>query len=608
MIQHSAGSGKSNSIAWLAHRLASLHDEYDIKVFHSVVVVSDRRVLDQQLQSTIYQFEHKRGVVEKIDEDTQQLARALSQGTPIIITTVQKFPFKSQALSTLEERGSGVKIDTKGKCFAVIVDEAHSSQSGENATTLKGMLNKEGIEAALAAQISEEEEDDYLSDEAKSEVLRHAMQRKRQPNLSFFAFTATPKFKTIALFDEPGLSGMSPFHEYTMRQAIEEGFIMDVLQNYTTYKRFFGLAKQIEEDPAVPKREAAKTLTRYQELHPVNIGQVISVIIEHFRLRVMHEIGGRARAMVVTDSRLAAVKYKLAFNRYIKERGYTGIRSLVAFSGTVEHPDDPGSSYTEVSMNYGISESELPKAFEHGDHRVLLVAEKYQTGFDQPLLQTMYVVKKLAGVRAVQTLSRLNRVAPEKSRTFVLDFVNEEDEVYRAFKPYYETTPVGENADPHRLSELQHMLLERAIFTKQDVDTFSEIWYRSKRDHSATDHRKMNAVLDAVVQRFIGCAEEEQEQFHGVLSAYRNLYAILSQILPYHDSQFEQLYTFVRNLLAKLPPPGGQTFVLDDEVALQFFRLQQMAEGSIDLSDGDADSLKGPTDVGIKSRKRRCQA
>ena len=467
LIQHSAGSGKSNSIAWLAHRLASLHDEHDKKVFHSVVVVSDRRVLDQQLQSTIYQFEHKRGVVEKIDEDTQQLARALSQGTPIIITTIQKFPFISQALSTLEERGSGVKIDTKGKCFAVVVDEAHSSQSGETATTLKGMLNKEGIEAAVAAQISEEEEDDYLSDEAKLEVLRHAMQRTRQPNLSFFAFTATPKFKTIALFDEPGLSGAPPFHEYTMRQAIEEGFIMDVLQNYTTYKRFFGLAKQIEEDPAVPKREAAKTLTRYQELHPVNIGQVISVIIEHFRLRVMHEIGGQARAMVVTDSRLAAVKYKLAFDRYIKERGYTGIRSLVAFSGTVEDPDDPGSSYTEVSMNTGLSESELPNAFEQGDCRVLLVAEKYQTGFDQPLLQTMYVVKKLAGVQAVQTLSRLNRVAPGKSRTFVLDFVNEEDEIYRAFKPYYETTPVGENADPHRLSELQHLLLERAIFTEQ---------------------------------------------------------------------------------------------------------------------------------------------
>ena len=555
LIQHSAGSGKSNSIAWLAHRLSSLHDERDEKVFHSVVVVTDRRVLDQQLQATIYQFEHKTGVVEKIDEDTQQLARALSQGTPIVITTIQKFPFISQALSTLEKRGSDVKIDTAGKRFAVIVDEAHSSQSGETATTLRGMLNKVGIEAAIAAQLSDEEDDD-LSDDAKAAVLRDALQRTRQPNLSFFAFTATPKFKTKALFDETGPSGASPFHEYTMRQAIEEGFVMDVLQNYTTYKRFFGLIKQIEDDPDVPRRKAAKVLTRYLELHPVNIEQVVSVIVEHFRLYVLHELGGRAKAMVVTGSRLAAVKYKLAFDRYIKERGYTDIRSLVAFSGAVEDPDDPGSSYTEVAMNDGLAESELPETFGRDDYRVLLVAEKYQTGFDQPLLQTMYVVKRLAGVQAVQTLSRLNRIAPGKSRTFVLDFANEEDDIYKAFKPYYEATPVGENAGPHRLSELQHRLLEWAIFTPADVTKFAEVWYRTKRDHSATDHRLMNAVLDAVVQRFQDREEDEQEEFRGQLTAYRNLYAFLSQIIPYQDTDLERLYAFVRNLVAKLPPPG----------------------------------------------------
>ena len=603
LIQHSAGSGKSNSIAWLAHRLSSLHDERDEKVFHSVVVVTDRRVLDQQLQATIYQFEHKTGVVEKIDEDTQQLARALSQGTPIVITTIQKFPFISQALSTLEKRGSDVKIDTAGKRFAVIVDEAHSSQSGETATTLRGMLNKAGIEAAIAAQLSDEEDDD-LSDDAKAAVLRDALQRTRQPNLSFFAFTATPKFKTKALFDETGPSGASPFHEYTMRQAIEEGFVMDVLQNYTTYKRFFGLIKQIEDDPDVPRRKAAKVLTRYLELHPVNIEQVVSVIVEHFRLYVMHELGGRAKAMVVTGSRLAAVKYKLAFDRYIKERGYTGIRSLVAFSGAVEDPDDPGSSYTEVAMNDGLAESELPETFGRDDYRVLLVAEKYQTGFDQPLLQTMYVVKRLAGVQAVQTLSRLNRIAPGKSRTFVLDFANEEDDIYKAFKPYYEATPVGENAGPHRLSELQHRLLEWAIFTPADVTKFAEVWYRTKRDHSATDHRLMNAVLDAVVQRFQDREEDEQEGFRGQLTAYRNLYAFLSQIIPYQDTDLERLYAFVRNLLAKLPPPGdGQAFVLDDEVALRFFRIQQMFEGSIDLLEGEADPLKGPTNVGTGRAK-----
>ena len=598
LVQHSAGSGKSNSIAWLAHRLASLHDERDEKVFHSVIVVTDRRVLDQQLQSTIYQFEHKTGVVEKIDEDTRQLARALSQGTPIVITTIQKFPFISDALSNLEKKGLGVTIDTAGKRFAVIVDEAHSSQSGETATALKGMLNKEGIEAAIAAQLSDEEDAEPY-DEAEAEALRDAMKRARQPNLSFFAFTATPKFKTKALFDEPGPAGASPFHEYTLRQAIEEGFVMDVLQNYTTYRRFFGLIKQIEDDPDVPRRQAAKALTRYLELHPVNIEQVVSVIVEHFRLYVMHELGGRAKAMVVTGSRLHAVKYKLAFDRYIMERGYSGIRSLVAFSGTVEDPDHPGVSYTEVWMNEGVRESELPETFERDDYRVLLVAEKYQTGFDQPLLQTMYVVKRLAGVQAVQTLSRLNRIAAGKSRTFVLDFANDEDDIYKAFKPYYETTPIGQNADPHRLSELQHRLLEWAIFTPADVTAFAQVWYRAKRQHSASDHRLMNAVLDPVVERFQDCEEERREEFRGQLKAYRSLYAFLSQIIPYQDSDLERLYAFVRNLLAKLPPPGdGQAFILDDEVALQFFRLQQMTEGSIDLSGGEAYPLKGPTDVG----------
>lgn len=601
LVQHSAGSGKSNSIAWLAHRLASLHDAEDQKVFHSVVVVTDRRVLDQQLQNTIYQFEHKTGVVEKIDENTQQLAQALSGGTPIIITTLQKFPFISQALSTLEKKGSGVKISTAGKWFAVIVDEAHSSQSGETASELRGMLNKDGIEAAIAAQLSDEE-DDTLSDEAKAAILRDSLKRARQPNLSFFAFTATPKFKTKALFDEPGPSGSSPFHEYSMRQAIEEGFIMDVLANYTTYKRFFGLIKQVENDPEVPRKKAAKALSRYLELHPVNIEQVVSVIVEHFRLYVMSEMGGRAKAMVVTGSRLAAVKYKLAFDRYIKDNGYGGIRSLVAFSGSVEDPDDPGSAYTEVAMNEGLAESELPETFEREDYRVLLVAEKYQTGFDQPLLQTMYVVKRLAGVQAVQTLSRLNRVAPGKTRTFVLDFANEEDDIYQAFKPYYEATPVGENADPHQLSELQHKLLGWAIFAPDDVNAFAEVWYRSKRDHSASDHRVMNAVLDAVVARFCDREEAEQEEFRGLLTAYRNLYAFLSQIIPYQDSELEKFYAFVRNLLSKLPPPGdGQAFALDDEVALRYFRLQQMTEGSIDLGTGEAYPLKGPTDVGTSS-------
>ena len=340
-------------------------------------------------------------------------------------------------------------------------------------------------------------------------------------------------------------------------------------------------------------------MSRYLELHPVNIDQVVSVIVEHFRLYVMSEMAGRAKAMVVTGSRLAAVKYKLAFDRYIKDHGYSGIRSLVAFSGSVEDPDDPGASYTEVAMNEGLAESELPEAFERDDYRVLLVAEKYQTGFDQPLLQTMYVVKRLSGVQAVQTLSRLNRMAPGKARTFVLDFANEEDDIYQAFKPYYEATSIGENADAHQLSELQHKLLAWAIFAPDDINAFAEVWYKSKRDHSAADHRVMNAVLDAVIARFGEKDEAEQEEFRGQLTVFRNLYAFLSQIIPYQDSELEKLYAFVRNIMAKLPPPSdGQAFTLDNEIALRYFRLQQMTEGSIDLGQGEAYPLKGPTDVG----------
>ena len=603
LIQHSAGSGKSNSIAWLAHRLASLHDDKDEKVFHSVVVITDRRVLDQQLQNTIYQFEHKTGVVEKIDENTQQLARALSNGTPVIISTIQKFPFISQAIKTMEGKGETLALETRNRRFAVIVDEAHSSQSGETVKALKGILNKDGIADAIANQI-DEQEDDSLSEAAKAAIRQEVLQRARQPNLSFFAFTATPKFKTKSVFDEPGPSGASPFHEYTMRQAIEEGFILDVLENYTTYKRFFGLVKQVEADPNVPKKAAAKALGQYLELHPVNVGQIVAVIVEHFRLKVMHELGGRAKAMVVTGSRLSAVKYKQAFDAYIRERGYHGIRALVAFSGTVEDPDAPGTSFTEVGMNDGLSERELPERFGGDDYRVLIVAEKYQTGFDQPLLQTMYVVKKLAGVQAVQTLSRLNRTAPGKKKTFVLDFKNEEADIFKAFKPYYEATPVGENADPHKLNELHNKLLQPAVFTPTDITEFSEVWFKKRREPSGQDHRIMNAVLDRSVERFKNLDEPVQEEFRGQLTAFCNLYSFLSQIMPYFDDGLEQLYAFLRNLAPKLPRPGdGTRFTLDDDVALKFFRLQQVGEGTIDLSDGETDPLKGPTDVGTAREK-----
>ena len=348
----------------------------------------------------------------------------------------------------------------------MIVDEAHSSQSGETAMELRKILNKEGIEAAIAEQLLDLE-DDALSEEAKEEMLREQLKRTKQPNLSFFAFTATPKFKTLVVFDEPGENGRSPFHLYSMRQAIEEGFIMDVLANYTHYKRYYHLIQQVEDDPEVPRRKAAQRPGPLCGPAPAQYcSQKVEVIIEHFRTHTRHKIGGRAKAMVVTGSREHAVRYKLACDKYLHEKGYDDIKTLVAFSGEVKLTELPDEKFTEVGMNGGIKESELPERFDSNEYQLLLVAEKYQTGFDQPLLHTMYVDKRLAGIHAVQTLSRLNRVARGKEDTFILDFVNDPEEIYRAFKPYYETTDIGEEADPQQLNDLAHQLDAWRIYSQ----------------------------------------------------------------------------------------------------------------------------------------------
>lgn len=597
LIWHSAGSGKSNSIAWLAHRLSSLHNDNDEKVFDTVVVITDRTVLDQQLQNTIYQFEHKQGVVQKIDESTQQLAKALSGGVPIIISTVQKFPFIAQALETLEKKGEQVKIDTAGKRYAVIVDEAHSSQSGETAMELRKVLNQEGIQAALAEQMLDMDDED-LSEEAKEGLIKEMLKRPRQKNISYFAFTATPKYKTLLVFDEPGKEGKSPFHLYSMKQAIEESFIMDVLEHYTTYKTYYGLIKSIEDDPEVPKKKAAKALARFMSLHPHNISQKVEVMIEHFRTYTMHKIGGRAKAMVVTSSRLHAVRYKEAFDLYIRENKIKGIKSLVAFSGTVTDPDFPDKSYTEVGMNNGIKEKELPEKFETEEYQVLLVAEKYQTGFDQPLLHTMYVDKRLSGIQAVQTLSRLNRMAAGKEDTFVLDFVNEPSEIYASFKPYYVKTEKGPDSDPHQLYRLQHKIEEYKVYTKEEVTALCDVWYKNVNEPTAGDHKKMNSILDIAVERFKTLPDEQKEEFKSNIVGFRNLYSFLSQVIPYQDSDLEKLYTYLRFLYLKLPKRTTNRYELEGEVALKYYRLQKISEGSIDLSVGEPDPIYGPTDVG----------
>jgi type I restriction enzyme, R subunit len=591
LIEHSAGSGKSNTIGWLAHRLASLHDAKDARVFDSVIVVTDRVVLDQQLQDTIYQFEHKQGVVQKVDESSRQLAEALENAVPVIITTLQKFPFVSrQLLKMAEERGeAGTGLLATRRC-AVIVDEAHSSQSGETATDLKEVLGG----AALAESARRQADEEGLA--GMEELFRKMARRGRQENLSFFAFTATPKHKTLAVFGRDGAA----FHRYTMRQAIEEGFIMDVLRSYTTYASYFRLLRASEDDPNVERKKAARALARFMKLHPHNIAQKTEVMVEHFHAVTRHRIGGRAKAMVVTGSRLEAVRYKQSFDRYIAEKGYP-IKTLVAFSGTVTDDKVAEKTYTEEGMNGGIREKELPERFAT-EFQVLLVAEKYQTGFDQPLLHTMYVDKRLAGIQAVQTLSRLNRIHPLKEDTFVLDFVNDREEIREAFKTYYEGAAMGEEVEPARMYELKAELDASGIYLGEEVERFCAVFFKPKERQSPADHQAMNAALDPAVDRFRALAtedDEEAELWRGKLTAFRNLYSFLSQIIPYQDSDLERLHAFLRHLSPKLPKRRtGPGYQFDDEVRLQYYRLQKISEGSIELRSGTPNPLDGPSETG----------
>lgn len=607
LIQHSAGSGKSNSIAWLAHRLANLHDSQDNKIFHTVIVITDRTILDQQLQDTIYQFDHKAGVVQKIDVNTQQLANALSEGVSIIITTIQKFPFISQAISTLEKKGKTIDINTKDKRFAIIVDEAHSSQTGETATELRKILNQDSIEEevrAIASQLFDDEDEEELTQGSREELAKSVLKRTRQPNLSYFAFTATPKYKTMLVFDEAGENGQPPFHLYTMRQAIEEGYILDVLQNYTCYERYYQLARKSENDPNLPRRQMAKAIARFVELHPHNIAQKVEIIIEHFRTHTRHKIGGKAKGMVVTRSREHAVRYKLAFDNYIQEKGYTDIKSLVAFSGNITL-DDTEKNFNEVSMNNGIKSKEIADKFASEEYQVLLVANKYQTGFDQPLLHTMYVDKRLAGVQAVQTLSRLNRTTTGKEDTFVLDFVNREEDIYQAFKPYYEVTPMGENTDPQLLNDLYHQLYDWRLFSEEDVNQWCEVWFRPKASLTGGEHQKLNNLLDPVVDAYRALEEPKREQFKSQLSGFRNLYLFLSQILPYQDSDFEKLYSYGRFLLKKLPRSTNAPKVdLTGDIDMTHYRLEQVSQGQINLNEGVAEPLESATAIGTRQEDR----
>ncbi len=573
LVQHSAGSGKSNSIAWLAHQLSVLHDGEDRRVFDSIVVITDRRVLDRKLQRTVRQFEQTRGVVENIDKHSSQLKEALEAGKTIIVSTLQKFPMIVDQIRGLP-----------GKRFAVIVDEAHSSQTGESTKSLKGVLAAPTLEAA-------EDEDRPGEEDAEDRIVAEMKARGHLPNVSTFAFTATPKEKTLELFGTKRQDGrFEAFSLYTMRQAIEEGFILDVLENYTTYKVYWSLLKKVAEDPRYDRVKASYLLRSFADLHAHAIQKKIEIIAEHFASNVAHRIGGRAKAMIVTRSRLHAVRYKLALDRQLKEKGLR-CRALVAFSGTVK---DGGVACTEAGMN-GFSEAQTAKTFARAEYRLLVVANKFQTGFDQPLLHTMYVDKRLGGVNAVQTLSRLNRVHSGKEETIVLDFANEADDIRKAFAPYYERTLLTEATDPNLLYDLNRQILDFHVFAEADVDAFARLYFTGGTRPNGR-HAKLHAALKPVADRFAALPEGEREDLRGKLADYVRLYAFLSQVIRFTDAGLEKFYVYTR-LLVRMLPRRKEDLPREIQrlIDMDSYRIQRTGTGRIPLERGEGDvEPRGP--------------
>lgn len=609
LSQHSTGSGKSATIAWLANSLSTLHTPSegaglgegakrvglgtDQPVFNKVIIVTDRVALDRQLQSTVTSFDHTPGVIQKIDQNSSQLREALSSAKArIIITTLQKFPVIADEATKLQ-----------GSRFAVIVDEAHSSQSGEAAKDLKAVLAGLHGEKALSEAEKADLEAEKATGDPEDQLAKSVEARGKQDNLSFFAFTATPKQKTLELFGEripdpeaPGGERLVPFHLYSMRQAVEEKFILDTLATYLTYDTYYRLANGLgETDPEVPKGKAAAALARFVSLHPSAFSQKAEIIVEHFRHHTATKIGGHAKAMVVTRSRLHAVRMKEAIDDYIVSKHYTGIAALVAFSGTVVDPDnpvdpnDPEKGVTEASMN-GFGEAQLPKKFATDDYQVLVVAEKYQTGFDQPLLHTMYVDKKLDGVKAVQTLSRLNRTHPGKIDTFVLDFVNKAEDIQQAFAPYFERT-WAQPTDPNILSNLKTRLLDAGII---DTDEMTEV-VRALLANESTTNEILYAQTDLAVGRFLALDDEEdRDDFRSALRDYVRLYAFLAHVVPFNSTDMERLYLYGKILQTRLPrTEDDETPDLSDAAVLTHLRLEmgEVLDASLTaVSDEDSET------------------
>ena len=575
LIQHSAGSGKSNSIAWTAYRLASLHDEMNRPVFSSVIIVTDRTVLDRQLQDTISSFDHTLGTVETIGEGktSRDLRDAINGGSRIIVTTLQKFPVIYQEVES-----------TQGKGFAIIVDEAHSSQSGSSASKLKTALAD--TEAALReyAEIEGKAEDEI---DREDKLLQEMLVHGKHKNLSFFAFTATPKAQTLEMFGTEYSDGsFHPFHIYSMKQAIQEGFIMDVLQNYMTYHTCFKIAKTIPDNPEVPASRAAKVIRRFEELHPYNISQKAQIIVETFLSTTAHAIGGKGKMMVVTSSRLAAVSYFHEVKRYIAEKNYTGVDIMVAFSGAVKDGD---AEYTESGLNVRkdgshISEDQTKAEF-HENFNVLIVAEKYQTGFDEPLLHTMIVHKKLRSVKCVQTLSRLNRTCPSKNDTFILDFVNTADDIQDAFQPFYQETSLSQEVNTDLIYKLQKELHDYNIYSQNDVEAFCAIYYSGKKQDEKS-FGKMTSTLKPVADRYNDLKADERYNFRRQLRSYIKWYGYIAQVCRMFDADMQKEYVFAAYLLKLIPAEPVQMLDIEGALKLEFYKLQQTFKGDITLIDG----------------------
>ena len=587
LVQHSAGSGKSNTIAWSAHSLSRLHDASDKPIFDKVVVITDRRVLDRQLQDTVAGLDHTPGTIVRIDQKSDQLKDALQgNAARIIITTLQKFPVVARLAA--EEAAEGEAKGVAGRNFAVIVDEAHSSTSGDAVKQLKRVLSSGASEEEALAQAEAVEAEAEASTAADEALLASARDRGKQKNLSFFAFTATPKPKTLETFGQIGPDGIKrPFHTYSMRQAIDEGFILDVLANYSTYATYYKLANaSSREDVEVDSSKGRAALARFASLHPYMMDAKAEVIVEHFRAKTAHKIDGHAKAMVVTRSRLHAVRTKAAIDAYIQRKGYdTGshpLRALVAFSGTVTDPEAPELAYTEAMLN-GFPESQLPKQFREG-YQVLVVAEKYQTGFDEPLLHTMYVDKKLSGVKAVQTLSRLNRTHPGKEDTFVLDFANTAEEIQAAFEPFYEQS-LAQPTDPNVLYAMEHELMSANILSREEMDA-------SITALLSDDPAQQPAIygnVDPAVGRFIAMDDEgAKEEFRSQLNHFCRAYAFMAQVMPWTEPDLERLFLYGKMLLTELPARESDPMPqLSRNVQLTHLRLSVTGEGSIDLEGSE---------------------